>query len=165
MISFSFFFSFLFLSLFFLSFSVSRVRFTLHSNLSYIPWYEQLRWWTTSFFFLFLIVTVLLFYTNFIFCWLSDTDFDEMGARTSYLFTKKPTITVFQHHRLLFINLSYSFLFCLLVCLFVLCYKTLSFFSPGYRHFLFFFVRIKHTYTSSDMKRQKDEQRQTVKCE
>ena len=115
-------------------------------------------------FFLFLIVTVLLFYTNFIFCWLSDTDFDEMGARTSYLFTKKPTITVFQHHRLLFINLSYSFLFCLLVCLFVLCYKTLSFFSwlPS---FSFFFVHIKHTYTSSDMKRQKDEQRQIVKCE
>ncbi len=87
---------------------------------------------------------------------------DEMRARTSYI---QNTITVFQHHRLLFINLNYySFLFCLLACLFVYSLlKTLSF-SPDFClffSFAVFFVHIKHTYThthtSSDMKKQMNE--------
>jgi hypothetical protein len=108
------------------------------------------------FLFFFLIVTVLLFYTNFIFCWLSDIDLMKW-AREHHIY--KTQLLSFNIIDCFSINLNYSFLFCLLVCLFVCSLlETLSF-SPDCRHFFFsvFFVHIKHTYIPSDMKRQMDE--------
>lgn len=73
----------------------------------------------------FLIVTVLLFYTNFIFCWLSDIDL--MKWAREHLLYKTQLLSFNVIYCLSLILTTPSFSACLLVCLFVLCYQTLSF--------------------------------------
>jgi hypothetical protein len=117
MISFFFFFC----SFHFFSFSVSHARFTYIQT---FPTHHDMnscddeRPFSFLYFFFFLIVTVLLFYTNFIFCWLSDIDLMKWPREHHIYKTQLLSFNIIDCFSLI---LATPFLFCLLVCLFVLC--------------------------------------------
>lgn len=165
----SFFFFFIFFLLFsFHFFSVSHGRYS--KPLACQPWYEQLRYWTTFF-------SSCSSFSPSLYCYRSLVLYEfHIFLANRYgldeiifeniIFTKKHTkqtiylntLTVFQYHRLLFINISYWFFFFffrlfLLACLLF----AHSFIVETLSSLFLFFVYNKLICTSSKMKKQIDE--------